>query len=197
MYFSVWKKTSKQINLYLWARFEFLELNSWSEKLKPALACCTFVSKSSFNVCWQFYVFFFAFCLMCQKQLGDFAKYFRFYGCNWCQIVTRLVILVQWKDAKDWRFFMMKAFFFFEQKLRTHRCLKTYCATLVMKMKWKMISFFFSFFKVMEHRWNEIDTGKPKYSDKNLSSATSSTTNPTWTDSGSDLGLRGGRWWRR
>ena len=32
----------------------------------------------------------------------------------------------------------------------------------------KMISFF-PFFQVMEHRWNEIDRGKPKYSGKNLS----------------------------
>jgi hypothetical protein len=28
---------------------------------------------------------------------------------------------------------------------------------------------FFVFFLVMEHRWNEIDRGKPKYSEKNLS----------------------------
>jgi hypothetical protein len=28
---------------------------------------------------------------------------------------------------------------------------------------------FFSFFQVMEHRWNEIDKGKPKYGEKNLS----------------------------
>jgi hypothetical protein len=28
---------------------------------------------------------------------------------------------------------------------------------------------FFKFFQVMEHRWNEIDKGKPKYSGKNLS----------------------------
>jgi hypothetical protein len=26
--------------------------------------------------------------------------------------------------------------------------------------------FFFSFFLVMEHRWNEIDRGNPKYSEK-------------------------------
>jgi Zn-finger protein len=32
----------------------------------------------------------------------------------------------------------------------------------------KMISFF-SFFLVMEHRWNEIDREKPKYSVKDLS----------------------------
>jgi hypothetical protein len=28
---------------------------------------------------------------------------------------------------------------------------------------------FFSYFRVMEHRWNETDRGKPKYSRKNLS----------------------------
>jgi hypothetical protein len=28
---------------------------------------------------------------------------------------------------------------------------------------------FFSFFQVMEHRWNEIDRGEPKYSGKNMS----------------------------
>jgi hypothetical protein len=33
-----------------------------------------------------------------------------------------------------------------------------------MKMNRKMISLFFSFFQLMEHRWNEIDRGKPKYS---------------------------------
>jgi hypothetical protein len=32
----------------------------------------------------------------------------------------------------------------------------------------KMISFF-PFFQVMEHRWNETDRGKSKYSGKNLS----------------------------
>ena len=32
----------------------------------------------------------------------------------------------------------------------------------------KMISFF-SFFRVMEHQWNEIDRGKPKYWRKKLS----------------------------
>ena len=42
--------------------------------------------------------------------------------------------------------------------------LKTYCAILW----WKMISFF-SYFQIMEHRRNEIDRGKPKYSGKNLS----------------------------
>jgi sterol desaturase/sphingolipid hydroxylase (fatty acid hydroxylase superfamily) len=31
-----------------------------------------------------------------------------------------------------------------------------------------MIIIFFILFLVMEHRWNEIDRGKPKYSEKNL-----------------------------
>jgi hypothetical protein len=42
----------------------------------------------------------------------------------------------------------------------------------------------------MGHRWNEIDRGKPKYSGgKTCPSATLSTTNPTWTDPGSNPGL--------
>jgi hypothetical protein len=53
---------------------------------------------------------------------------------------------------------------------------------------------FFSFFQVMEHRWNEIDRGKPKYSGgQTCPNATLSTTNPTWTDPGSNPGLRGKR----
>jgi hypothetical protein len=38
---------------------------------------------------------------------------------------------------------------------------------LVIKMM-KMMRFF-CFFILMEHRWNEIERGKPKYSEKNLS----------------------------
>jgi hypothetical protein len=45
----------------------------------------------------------------------------------------------------------------------------------------------------MGHRCNEIDRGKQTYSGKNLLSATLSTTNPTWTDPGSNPGLRGKR----
>jgi hypothetical protein len=37
-----------------------------------------------------------------------------------------------------------------------------------MKKRRKMISFF-SLFPVMEHKWNEIDREKPKYSGINLS----------------------------
>jgi hypothetical protein len=53
--------------------------------------------------------------------------------------------------------------------------------------------FFFSFLREKEHRWNEIDRGKPKYSGKNYPSVTLSTTNPTWTDLGSNPRLRGER----
>jgi hypothetical protein len=43
----------------------------------------------------------------------------------------------------------------------------------------------------MERRWNEIDRGKPKYSGgKACPSATLSTANPTWTDPGSNTGIR-------
>jgi hypothetical protein len=37
-----------------------------------------------------------------------------------------------------------------------------------MKMKRKKINCFLTF-QVKEHRWNEIDRGKPNYSEKNLS----------------------------
>jgi hypothetical protein len=49
-------------------------------------------------------------------------------------------------------------------------------------------------FLVMEHRLNEIDTGRPKYSGKTYPSAPFPTINPTWTDRGSKPGLRGGGW---
>jgi hypothetical protein len=54
-----------------------------------------------------------------------------------------------------------------QQKLRTHRSLKAYCASIVMKMKEKIIRFLI--FLVMEQRWDEIDKGKPTYLGKNLS----------------------------
>jgi hypothetical protein len=47
----------------------------------------------------------------------------------------------------------------------------------------------------MEHRWNEIDRGQPKYWGGGgiCHSATLSTTIPIWTDPGSNLDLRGER----
>jgi hypothetical protein len=59
------------------------------------------------------------------------------------------------------------AFFFVwrapQQMLRTHRSLQPYCATV-----WWRWLIFFSFFQIMEHRWNVIYRGKPEYSGKNL-----------------------------
>jgi hypothetical protein len=71
-----------------------------------------------------------------------------------------------------------------QQKQRTHRSLKTYCATLVMKMKRK-ITFFTGEMKV---------TGENRSTRrKTCPSATLSATNPTWTDPGSNPSFRGGR----
>jgi hypothetical protein len=44
-----------------------------------------------------------------------------------------------------------------------------------------------------EPRWNDIDSEKPKNSEKGCSSATLSTTNLTYTDPGANPGLRGDR----
>jgi hypothetical protein len=43
---------------------------------------------------------------------------------------------------------------------------------------------FFSFFQVMEHRWNETDRENRSTREKTCLSATLFTTNNTWTDSG-------------
>jgi hypothetical protein len=51
--------------------------------------------------------------------------------------------------------------------LRTHCSPEAYCATCDEDKE--KDEFFFSFSKVMEHHWNEIDRGNPKYSGKNLS----------------------------
>jgi hypothetical protein len=46
----------------------------------------------------------------------------------------------------------------------------------------------------MENRWNETDRRKNEaLGEKTCPSATLSTTNPTWTDPGSNLGHRGGK----
>jgi hypothetical protein len=46
---------------------------------------------------------------------------------------------------------------------------------------------------VWNSRWNESWQGKPKYSEKTCSSASLSTTNPTWPDLGSNPGRSGGK----
>jgi hypothetical protein len=90
-------------------------------------------------------------------------------------------------------YMLFPVFFFFlrsegapQQMLRTHRSLKAYCATPVMKIS----SFFYQVLQLMEHQWNEIDRGKPTTWRKTCHSATLSTTNPTWADPGSNPGLR-------
>jgi hypothetical protein len=45
----------------------------------------------------------------------------------------------------------------------------------------------------MDHGWEDIGRGKPKYSKKNLSNAILSTTNLTYSNRGSNLDLRGSR----
>jgi hypothetical protein len=51
-----------------------------------------------------------------------------------------------------------------QQTLRTHRSLEAYCATLWWRWRWWWWLLLFVLFLVMEHRWNEIDRRKPKYS---------------------------------
>jgi hypothetical protein len=43
-------------------------------------------------------------------------------------------------------------------------------------------NFFFSFFRVMEHRWKEIDRGKPKYSGKKTCHSATLSTNKSHMD---------------
>jgi hypothetical protein len=70
-----------------------------------------------------------------------------------------------------------------QQMLRTHRSLKAYCEE-------KDDQFFFSFFQVMEKL---IGENRSTWGGRTSSSATLSTTNPTWTVQGSNPVLRGGR----
>jgi hypothetical protein len=54
-----------------------------------------------------------------------------------------------------------------QQKLRTHQSLKLIVQPC--DEDEEKDDQFFSFFQVMEHWWNQIDRGKPKYSGKTLS----------------------------
>jgi hypothetical protein len=65
---------------------------------------------------------------------------------------------------------------------------------LVQPLWWRWAVFFCQVLQLMEHQWNEIDRGKPTTTRrKTCPSATLSTTNLTWTDPGSNPGLRGER----
>jgi hypothetical protein len=77
-----------------------------------------------------------------------------------------------------------------QQMLRTHHSLKAFCATLWWTWKWAV---FYQILQVMEHQWNEINRVKPTTRRKTCPSATLSTTNPTWTDLGSNPSLRSER----
>jgi hypothetical protein len=79
-----------------------------------------------------------------------------------------------------------------QQMLRTHRSLKASCATLWWRWRWRW-AVVYQVVQVMEHQRNEIDRGKPTTRRKTCPSATLSTTKATWTDPGSNPGLRSGR----
>jgi hypothetical protein len=57
----------------------------------------------------------------------------------------------------------------------------------------KMRIFFYQVLQLMEHQWNEIDRENRQLGEKTCPSATLSTTNPTWTDPGSNPGFRSER----
>jgi hypothetical protein len=67
-----------------------------------------------------------------------------------CCAVSNGIFFVSWRRAP-------------QQMLRTHRSLKAYCEPCDEDHQ------FFFIFQVMEHRYNEIDRVKPKYSRENLS----------------------------
>jgi hypothetical protein len=78
-----------------------------------------------------------------------------------------------------------------QQKLRTHRSLEAYCATLW--WRWKIISLFFIFRSngaTVEWNWQRENRSTRG---KTCPRATLSTTNSTCTDKRSNPGLRGGR----
>jgi hypothetical protein len=76
-----------------------------------------------------------------------------------------------------------------QQRLRTQRNIKAYNRMMKIIII-IIIIIIIVIFLVIEHRRNEIDWGRPKYSGKPCPSATLSTTNPTWTHPESNTGLR-------
>jgi hypothetical protein len=79
--------------------------------------------------------------------------------------------------------------------LRNYQLLKNDCVFFIVRgpRSWWRWAVFYQVLQVMEHQWNEIDRGKPTTRRKTCLSATLSTTNLTWTDPGSNPGLRGER----
>jgi hypothetical protein len=84
-------------------------------------------------------------------------------------------------------------FFFVRGEGPRSRCYgRTAALRLIVQLLWwRWTVFFYQVLQLIEHQWNEIDRRKPKYSGgKTCPSATLSTTNLTWTDPGSNPGLR-------
>jgi hypothetical protein len=78
-----------------------------------------------------------------------------------------------------------------QQTLRTQRSLEASCATLWWKWRWWLL--FFVLFLVMEHRWDETDSVKPKYSgEKPVSVPLCPPQIPHGLTPGSNAGLRSG-----
>jgi hypothetical protein len=85
------------------------------------------------------------------------------------------------KTEKSLSFFFLFFFFFCGEGPRSRCYGGTAAFRLIVQPCDEDDIFFFSFFRVMELRWLEIDSGKLKYSVKICPSATLSTTKPTWT----------------
>jgi hypothetical protein len=70
---------------------------------------------------------------------------------------------------------------------------RTTALRLIVQPLWWRSAVSYQVLQLMEHQWNEIDRGKPTTRRKTCLSATLSTANLTWTDLGSNPGLRGER----
>jgi hypothetical protein len=106
-----------------------------------------------------------------RKSLGTFKRVFMWQTT--CNLNTDIPIYLSLVVAATGGYAYVYDFFLWRRApqhvLRTHCSLDAHCATLWWRWRERRLVFFFSLFQVMEHRWNEIDRGKPKYSEKNLS----------------------------
>jgi hypothetical protein len=130
-----------------WDTSSFLLRVSANEMYGSMTAARTVTSSDVFRISFQdvFHTFEWCQATSCYKTSQSS------YGClrTECLLVVVLFLFCVWRAT--------------QQMLRTHRSLEASCATLW----WRW--FFVSFFQVMEHRWNENDRKKPKYSGKKLS----------------------------
>jgi hypothetical protein len=105
-------------------------------------------------------------------------------------VIWRLVILYSGVDVSDEHTtcIFMAAVFFCGEGPRSRCYGRTAALRLMVQPSDEEDRFFFSFFRVMEQRWNEIDRGKLKYSGKNLSQCHFVHHKSQWTDPGSNRG---------